>query len=866
MGRGQRAGEVVRHFLFEIVVCLCNAPSAKAFLRLLPLISLLSFAAMIPNYAAAQTSPPVAAKTGPANLDPERMLIEAREMIYNKDKDAVTAVGDVQIYYKGRVLEADRVTYDRKTKRVLATGNAKITEADGSVSYGDRFDLTDNFKDGFIDSLRVISKDKTRLTAPRAERISGDVTQLDKATYTACEPCKDHPERPPVWQVRAVRVIHNSKEKMVYFENPTIEVFGIPVLWLPYLAAPDSTVQRKSGFLGPHFINKSALGFGVSLPYFWNLAPNYDLTITPTLLSRQGVLGEVQWRHRLEHGEYDVRLAGISPLRPSDFEAPPLGASDKRFRGSVETNGKFLINPQWSFGWNIAFATDKYFYSDFKVPSEVLTANYFKETTSTLYLNGQSPRAYFDMRGYAFQGLSSTDYQNQLPVVAPVIDYHKTIDLPKDRFGLAAGELALDFNFTSLTREAAAYQSTIKNLDGTRVLDKVNNLYDVCTAYNAAGNKDCILRGMAGSYTRFSAEFDWRKQIIDPIGQVWTPFLYGRVDGAFIDLNKSQSFNILNASGQALSNAAQSNFFKNSQTFVGRATPAIGIDYRFPFVASTSWATHTIEPIAQIIARPNEPGITSMPNEDAQSLVFDDTNLFEWNKFSGYDRSEGGVRVNAGVQYTMAFKQGGFFNMMAGESFQIAGRNSFATYDVANTGANSGLDKKASDYVGRIAFSPSSMVSFIAKGRFDQATFAAKRLDLIANLTTGPVTSSISYGRYAPQPLIGLPNWREGLSLSSKYKFNQNWWVNGSVLFDLARWKVVPTAARFSVAASGLGIGYSDECTTFALNYTNLLQDTGTGTKTRNQTFLLTLNLRTLGDTSVKASTTSTATDGTALP
>ena len=414
-----------------------------------------------------------------------------------------------------------------------------------------------------------------------------EITQLDKATYTACEPCKQHPERAPVWQVRAVKVIHNSKEQMIYFEQATLDFFGIPVLWLPYLSAPDSTVHRKSGFLGPHFINKSALGFGMSLPYFWNLAPNYDVTITPTFLSRQGLLGEVEWRHRLEHGSYDVRIAGISPRRPSDFLTPPLGASDKTFRGSLETSGKFLINPRWAFGWDIAVSTDKYFYSDFQVPSESLQANYFKETTSTIYLNGQSDRAYFDLRGYAFQGLSSTDYQKQLPVAAPVVDYHKTIDLPKDRFGMFAGELGLDFNMTSLTREAASYQSTVANASGKPNLDSVNNLYDVCNS--SAGiyysPKDCLLRGMAGNYTRFSAEFDWRKQLIDPIGQVWTPFVYGKFDAAAIDLNKSESFNILNSSGQALTNASQSNFFKGGQAFVGRAMPAIGLDYRYPFVA-----------------------------------------------------------------------------------------------------------------------------------------------------------------------------------------------------------------------------------------------------------------------------------------
>ena len=850
MGREIRPREMACRFSSSGFLLKLNASIAIAF------ACLLLFCAGLTGTARAATTP----------QDPEKMLVEANEMVYNKDNDTVSAVGDVQIYYKGRVLQANRVTYNRKSKRVLAVGNAKITEADGSVTYGDKFDLTDNFKDGFIESLKVLGKDKTRLTSPHAERIDGNIIQLDKATYTACEPCKEHPERPPLWQVKATRVIHNKAEQTIYFENATLEVAGIPVFWLPFLTAPDSTVHRKTGFLGPKFINKSHLGFGVATPFFWNLAPNYDLTLTPTFLSRQGFLGEVEWRHRLEHGSYDVRVAGISPMNPQDFTAPPFGPGKKTFRGSFETTGKFLINPQWSFGWNIAVATDKYFYSDFKVPSETLTSNYFKELTSTLYLRGQSPRAFFDLRGYAFQGLSTTDYQKQLPIVAPVWDYHKTIDLPKERFGLLAGELGITFNLTSVSRETASFQSTVADpLNHGHLVDTLNKIYDVCnnTPVTPAGpnlyspSNNCILRGTAGNYTRFSAEFDWRKQLIDPIGEVWTPFVYGRVDAAWLGLSKGGTYNdVLNSSNVALTNASQSNFFAKSESFVGRASPAIGLEYRYPFVAKTSWATHIFEPIAQIIARPSEQAIRSMPNEDAQSLVFDDTNLFQWNKFSGYDRTEGGVRLNAGVQYTMQFNRGGFANAMFGQSFQLAGKNSFSSSDVVNTGADSGLDSRRSDYVSRIAFSPSSQVSFIAKGRFDEKTFAVKRLDIISNFTLGGLTSSIAYGRYAPQPLIGFTNWREGLSVASKYNLTDRWWVSGSVVFDLARWKVVPNATRFSIAATGAGIGYSDECTTMSFNYTNVLDQTSSlaaSRNVRNQTFMFQLNLRTLGDAGAKS-------------
>ena len=87
------------------------------------------------------------------------------------------------------------------------------------------------------------------------------------------------------------------------------------------------------------------------------------------------------------------------------------------------------------------------------------------------------------------------------------------------------------------------------------------------------------------------------------------------------------------------------------------------------------------------------------PNEDAQSLVFDETNLFAWDKYSGYDRIEGGTRLNYGAQYTANFANGGHANIVGGESIQLAGQNSYTIADPANTGLESGLDKRYSNYV-----------------------------------------------------------------------------------------------------------------------------------------------------------------------
>ena len=286
----------------------------------------------------------------------------------------------------------------------------------------------------------------------------------------------------------------------------------------------------------------------------------------------------------------------------------------------------------------------------------------------------------------------------------------------------------------------------------------------------------------------------------------------------------------------------------------------MGVDYRYPFMLSTDWATHVFEPIAQMIMRPNESTSASLVNEDSQSLVFDDTNMFMWNKFSGYDRLEGGTRLNYGGQYTMTFRNGGYTNLMVGQSFQLAGRNSYATPDMANIGLSSGLDTRRSDLVSRFAIAPNSTFSFIAKGRFDPDTFNMRRFDMTANATFGPVTGSLQYARYEAQPLIGYDQRREGVSSSLQYNINKNYFVSSNVIFDLSRhlYNDVPAigghAGLFSLAGLGLGLGYTDDCTIFRLNYSSVYTEKAFIGPVRNQTVLFQLQLRTLGDTRLQSS------------
>jgi LPS-assembly protein len=259
-----------------------------------------------------------------------------------------------------------------------------------------------------------------------------------------------------------------------------------------------------------------------------------------------------------------------------------------------------------------------------------------------------------------------------------------------------------------------------------------------------------------------------------------------------------------------------------------------------------SWGTQTIEPIAQVIARPNEPQVGKWPNEDAQSLIFDDSNLFRVDKFSGWDRVEGGGRANYGAQYTAQFNQGGFVNAMLGQSYSLFGQNSFAQGGITNTGLDSGLDTRRSDYVARVSFQPNSTYTFTSRFRFDANSFAAQRTELEARAKFDRWDVSMLYGDYAAQPDLGYLDRRQGVLGSASVKLDANWVLLGAARYDL-------NANKFD--QTRLGLGFVDDCLILALNYITSYSY-GSGTPSLNHTIMLQLSLRTLGGTSVSQSVT----------
>jgi len=312
------------------------------------------------------------------------------------------ATGNVQIAFGESTLVADRVEYNQQSGRLIATGNVEILEPSGNRIFAQQIDITDDFKDGFVSALNIETADNTRIAAESAERRDGEITTFNNGVYTACKACEENPQKPPFWSIRAAKVVVNNSKKTIEYEEPTFEFFGKPVLKLSHFSHADPAIKRKSGFLIPRVRNNDELGFSYRQGYFFNLAPNYDLTLFGTYYSRQGFLGEAEWRQRTDNGEYSIAYAGIDQQEPEAFTLGTVDAVEDD-RHALVTRGLFDINSRWQVGWDALFQTDENFARTYDIANKD-----DNDITNEIFLVGIGEKNYFDLRAQDFLVQSSS--------------------------------------------------------------------------------------------------------------------------------------------------------------------------------------------------------------------------------------------------------------------------------------------------------------------------------------------------------------------------------------------------------------------------------------------------------------------------
>ncbi|HZZ31378.1 MAG TPA: LPS assembly protein LptD [Phenylobacterium sp.] len=697
------------------------------------------------------------------------LYMEADQLSRDDKNGITTAEGNVEVRYEDKTLRADKLVYteapppagqarpprDKNTPAqgvIRAYGHVQIIHDDGEVEYADQITLDDKMQAAVAIGFSETMKDKqtqqtVSISGDTAVRRSEDLQELNKAIYTPCPICVGKLPKTPTWSMSADRVVQDHIHHLIYYRHMRIHVLGLPILYLPVFWHPDPTADRASGLLAPRIGVNSRRGFSWDQPYLWVLSPSADLTIAPQINSNVNPFLNLHYRERFADGELDLR-AGYTYEKDLEGSGTRFGALTSR--SYVLGSGVFHPADDWTVGFTAERASDslifdKYDIGNVYVPRGPYVADEYR-LISQVYAVREDDSSYASIAAFSVQGLRPGDNNRTIPVVAPIIDTR--VDDPDDVLG---GRLRFTASAVSLTRSQSPDNPALNQpgLDSARI----------------------------------SGGVDWRRIFTSDGGLRVEPFVQMRLDGYDVR-------NVLTVGGNNTTNLTEA-----------RAVGVVGADISYPVYRRWNDATITLEPLAQIDISPHVDQVTightstGQPvylDEDSVAFEFDETTLFQADKFPGYDLYEDGIRLNVGGRASILWDDGRRASLLIGRTFRDGSNNVFSP--------GSGLTTSASDWVVAGDTQPMQGLSLFARARLDTETLAVHRLEAGVNFSG---TWGNGYVRYLSddQGINGTP--LKNTDMGADFNLTKHWGLSAYGNRDLIQnaWVI-----------RDVGVFYKDEC------------------------------------------------------
>lgn len=372
---------------------------------------LLAGVAVVPMARAAivtdpkMASAPVSSMTPalPAAVDPDETKFAANTVSYDEPNQIITAEGDVEIEREGRIVRAKKVVYNLPKDTVEAVGDVVLMDVTGDVHFADRAELERKMKDGYIKTLRSVLADGSRITAAEGRK-KGTRTVMRHASYTPCEECKAHPEKPVLWKIVADKVTHNADKHAIEYRDAKFEIYDVPVFYTPYFSHSDGTIKQESGLLPPKFSLNSQLGFGVTSLYYWGISPSEDATIGAKFFSKNTPQLLAGYRKRYDQAELDFEGSAID----SD--------TDPKTRGHLFGKGLWEIDDKWRAGFLTELTSDDKYLREYDISGKNVLEN-------QIYAERFDDRDYFVTRALAFQDVRVSNRSTDQPNILPEAQY-----------------------------------------------------------------------------------------------------------------------------------------------------------------------------------------------------------------------------------------------------------------------------------------------------------------------------------------------------------------------------------------------------------------------------------------------------------
>ena len=315
---------------------------------------------------------PINPETKASNSNTTTSVITADYGHYNPTGDSVLQ-GNVVIDQEGRTIRADQVTIDSTQTHASAQGRVQLAQS-GLLTQSDAINYNLKTQTGDLNNSFYISEQQhAHGHASQIKRQNENLVVLKDASYTACPP-----EQKPAWKIQAKQIELDQATGRGVTRGTKLYVKDVPVLAVPYFNFPIDD-RRTTGLLSPNFGYSNEGGVQLTAPVYLNLAPNYDLTLTPSYMSKRGAKLDAEFRYMTENFGSGRIWGGYLP---NDNHYEDKDRSDLHFLHD------WKINNQWSTNLEYNYASDKDYFADFNNNPNTRTDLNLRRAWELNYRNG----------------------------------------------------------------------------------------------------------------------------------------------------------------------------------------------------------------------------------------------------------------------------------------------------------------------------------------------------------------------------------------------------------------------------------------------------------------------------------------------
>jgi len=376
--------------------------------------------------------------------------LSAKTLVHNNNTQQILADGAVEMVQDGRILRADRIIFDLHEDLAYAMGNVVLLDKNGDVYFAEEMELKGDLREGFVKGLRAMLSDGSNFRAEKAERSDSRKISMENAFYTPCKLCADTPDKDPLWQIRADKVVYDEDNKDISYRNARLEILGLPIMYTPIFSHPDPRQKQKTGFLRPRIGWTSELGVFARGSYYWAFERNKDATLSVQPTSLNGVLTEAEYRQHFHNGF--IELNGSLAVNSDRTEESGLVETGLE-RAHIFANGRFDHSRTWRSGFDLNRVSDKGYLRLYDISSaNVLESQVFAERFSN--------RDYTRIEAVSFQDVRLGNRVNQ-PEILPLVQ-HRIYSAPGSLLG---GRWTLGLNAAGLHRQTSQQDTLRGSID-----------------------------------------------------------------------------------------------------------------------------------------------------------------------------------------------------------------------------------------------------------------------------------------------------------------------------------------------------------------------------------------------------------------